>query len=603
MVNREISLILQEIASELKLKGDVISLKSLSRIASYKYSFDKLTPKDIVPTEETEPFPVDDGPKAGESAFRDMRLSRMVFKYFRTFHDAGSKPLGINFARGEHPCSTFLVGRNGTGKSTIFDAIEYYYTGMVSNADQKYIWETPIYLTFGFGRIPGITPDKVLLEVRTKAGTQKIGVVDEREPLCQPASFCSEKDISDLSYMIEDDLYDYIFAQLGYTELLELQQKIKDFLVTQGETDDGAYLKGKDVEAVIEAFVEYRDGEQKEIALSECRRYGEANYEEIFGGSAESRQPGDNGNLERKLFLGHWERLDSERKEGGNAQLMFQKLQQMYTLLKEALEATNVVGAFHLFMNQMDMLKQKEEEQVATPERRMDQMKAYNIAVQMEDPLDNAIDNIVKGFVSQYGSFIEDCLSYFSEENETFKLVYNKGEGTVKMTIQVQKDEGHFLTDPYEYLNSFRFKLYAIALKLSLAFWYMKKNNCVLPVAIDDVFNANDFDNSGRLQQFVHRIYQLFYDKVCKTIPLQVILLTHDEMILSAFRKGFNVREVSRWNESAEQRKQLHAAYQLYSDNCIVGRLFHYWDARRMYNKVHKGYLYDDILNLYNKLN
>lgn len=599
MVNREISLILREIASELKLKGDVISLKSLSRIASYKYSFDKLDPKDIVPTEETEPFPVDDGPKAGENTFRDMRLSRMVFKYFRTFHDAGSKPLGINFARGEHPCSTFLVGRNGTGKSTIFDAIEYYYTGMVSNADQKYIWETPIYLTFGFGRIPAITPDKVLLEVRTKAGTQKIGVVDEREPLCQPASFCSEKDISDLSYMIEDDLYDYIFAQLGYTELLELQQKIKDFLVTLGETDDGAYLEGKDVEAVIEAFIEYRDGEKKEIALSECRKYDE----EIFGGSAEPGQPGDNGNLERKLFHGHWERLDSERKEDGNAWLMFQKLQQMYALLKDALETTNAVDAFHLFMNQMDMLKQKEEEQVATPGRRMDYVIANNIAVQMESPLDNAIDNIVKGFVSQYGSFIEDCLSYFSEENETFKLVYNKGERTVKMTIQVQKDEGHFLTDPYEYLNSFRFKLYAIALKLSLAFWYMKKNNCVLPVAIDDVFNANDFDNSGRLQQFVHRIYQLFYDKVCKTIPLQVILLTHDEMILSAFRKGFNVREVSRWNESAEQRKQLHAAYQLYSDNCIVGRLYHYWDARRMYNKVHKGYLYDDILNLYNKLN
>jgi hypothetical protein len=317
----------------------------------------------------------------------------------------------------------------------------------------------------------------------------------------------------------------------------------------------------------------------------------------------EPEKPSDNGNLERELFREHWARLDSERKENGNAQLMFQKLQQMYTLLKEALEATNVVDAFHLFMNQMDMLKQKEEELVATPVRRMDYIIANNIAVQMEPPLDNAIDNIVKGFVSQYGSFIEDCLSYFSEENETFKLVYNKGEGTVKMTILVQKDEGHFSTDPYEYLNSFRFKLYAIALKLSLAFWYMKKNNCVLPVAIDDVFNANDFDNSGRLQQFVHRIYQLFYDKVCKTIPLQVILLTHDEMILSAFRKGFNVREISRWNESTEQRKQSHEAYQLYSDNCIVGRLFHYWDAWKMYNKVHKGYLYDDILNLYNKLN
>ena len=75
-------------------------------------------------------------------------------------------PYGVEFTNtsGE-PCSLFLVGKNGTGKSTIFDALEWIYAGKVSNAEdrgvknQEKLYE---YLTYGFNLVPGISPEKVI---------------------------------------------------------------------------------------------------------------------------------------------------------------------------------------------------------------------------------------------------------------------------------------------------------------------------------------------------------------------------------------------------------------------------------------------------------
>lgn len=610
MVNREIFVILQAIAGE--LKNDIMSLKSLSKIASFKSSFLNLTPKDIVPTDETEILPLLTETIDVERPFEDLRIKQLTFRYFRTFPDAGGKPYGVNFMREECSCSTFLVGKNGTGKSTIFDAIEYYYTNKVSNAEQKSIWENIEYLTFGFGRIPEITSDKVLLGVKTQKEIQEVDLKGH-SPLCQSTPFCSEKDIIDICYLPYGNLYEYIFEQLGYSELLKLQSRlveIKNEILqfTQSDNKADVYLKGEDVEIVIEAFLKYYKSKKKDIVIKECQCYFKTNWDIVHKKTKLSHNKDEQS---PRMFVDQWKRLRKIVKDDDvvtrfsntKALQMFKKLQLMYMLLEETLKANSAAKAFYLFANQLNQSKQQEAEKVAIQERRMDYTKGLETITKINHFLISVIDNIIEKFVAEYQEFIERCLSYFSEENETFKLRYYKGEHRVVIDINVKKDEGSFLTNPYEYLNSFRFKLYAIALKVSLAFRYMQMNRRILPIAIDDVFNANDFDNCGRLQQFVHSVYQLFYEKVCKEIPLQVILLTHDEMILSAFRKGFNFREICRWNESLEQRKLSYDAYQLYSGNCIVGRLFHYGEARSMYNKTHKGYLYDEILNLYNALN
>lgn len=639
-------LILQEIAAE--LKDDPETLKSLSRILSYTGSYSELPLDVIVPTEDTEISPLLSDVVDEKRPFRDLRLRRLAFKNFRTFPQREYKPYAVKFENDKGPCSTFLVGRNGTGKSTIFDAIEYYYAHKVSNAEQKAIddaWgeanskETTTniqkYLTFGFYDIPEIPTKDVLLEVRTQEGDKEVGLI-AHSPICQPAPFCSDYDIANIASRKEGNLYDYIFTQLGYSELLDLQKRIvkissmvhSDSLLQK--KDDGTldseqvFLDTYEVETVIDVFMEnyQQDSEKKNSLIDICDNYAKKTLDNFLDEILTPEFLQEDLDKSERLFRDHWKQLQENAKdfvkkesitlldkfkESISARITAQKLIIMYDLLHQTLIKKKGVDAFNLFINIKKMAEQHQSLQVGNKESREKlinlSLKAAAIAYKIQKLLDAAINNVMGDFVEQYKSFIESSLAYFSDNNETFQLNYSKQDSNVYIKIYVTKSQGSFKANPNEYLNSFRFKLYAIALKLSLAFWYMKKNRCILPIAIDDVFNANDFENSGRLQQFVHKIYQAYHDKVNDTIPLQVIVLTHDEMILNAFRKGFNVREISRWGESEEERKKSKQTYNLYSGKCIVGRLFPYWEAQKVYIKIHKGYLSSDILNLYIPLN
>ena len=626
-------LILQEIADTLRDEPEL--LKSLSKILDYSGSYTEMSSDVVVPAENTEISQKLTADTNQNKPFKDLRLRRLVFVNFRTFPETEYKPYAVKFENDKGPCSTFLVGRNGTGKSTIFDAIEFYFADKVSNAEQKGIKEvTDIqkYLTFGFNEIPKIRTENVFLEIKTQEGDEKVELM-KRGPVCQPAPFCSDHDIYKIAALENSNLYEYIFEQLGYSELLNLQKglnRISDLqsinLMDKGDDSsfesEQVFLDTGEVETVIKAFMENYQQNHKGILLNQCDIYAKKTPDQILEEVLTSEFLQEDLNKSGRFFPEKWEELQKNAeefveqekiyllakfKEKSSSIITAKKLVLMYSLLYDTFNE-DAVGAFNLFVNMKKKAEQLEMEQVGAKRNRekliATNRKAAAIANRIKALLDKAINNIVEDFIEQYHSFIESTLVYFSERFETFFLKLDKGvESKVSLNIIVSKDEGTFPSTPNKYLNSFRFKLYAIALKLSLAFWYMKKNRCILPVAIDDVFNANDFENSGRLQQFVHKIYQAYHDKVSDTIPLQVIVLTHDEMILNAFRKGFNVQEISRWGESEEEREKSKQTYNLYSGKCIVGRLFPYLEAQNVYDKIHNFNLYSDILNLYIPLN
>ena len=123
--------------------------------------------------------------------------------------------------------------------------------------------------------------------------------------------------------------------------------------------------------------------------------------------------------------------------------------------------------------------------------------------------------------------------------------------------------------------------MYAVSFKIALALMEMKQKGIRVPLVIDDVFNASDFDNNIRLEYFVHNIYKA-YEMMDKKIPLQLILLTHDEMVQTAFRKGANVIE-----EDSDEVRQ--------PREYISGRLFNYSYAKQMSEE-----LKDERITFYN---
>jgi hypothetical protein len=536
----------------------------------------------------------------------------LEFSYFRSFPaDAQTGTnFGLQFQKDGIPCSTFLGGRNSTGKSTIFDAIEYYYAHKLSNAELKSIEEKYYheYLTYGFGQInesKKITPSDVLLIVKTQTSGRKVYHLGELSRICAPAMFCSDNDIIEIGHK-EKELKYFFFKQLDYTVLesilLSLDKIITKLTKQSSEQEqEQVFLEPQEVEEVIQVFMDsYYHGRNR--ALSRCENKDVDGISEEIKGKAFLQK---SIRMSDKLFTEDWEELQKNIAYydfpfiDADIQDKVEKLSLKYKLLRAALLCKDPTSAFALFN---DWQKKAEERLRAfgLPKLPMEESKGTDI--EKGDLLDalrtirhnlgNAIRDIMKDFQEQYAGFIEDCLAYFSEENETFELTDD-----LRMVIRVRKDEVTFETTPTRYLNSFRFKLYSISLKLAIAFWYMKKNKSILPIAIDDVFNANDFDNSLHLQYFVHTIYKTYYEKVCKDIPLQLIMLTHDEIILNAFRKGFSINEISRWGESKEAEEENRKRYRLYRDNCIVARIYRPEEAKRIYNQGGNPY------NLYLKLN
>ncbi len=623
-MNRECQQVFREIAA--MKKDEDLYLKILSRIFEYESQFSEMRREDIEPSNITEVSVPLTGNDTDEG-FRDLRLRRLEFHYFRTFSidPESQKNYGVLFESNGEPCSTFLVGRNGTGKSTIFDAIEYYYAHKISNAELKTVPKSKEheYLTYGFGKVNEanrtIKVEDVRLAVETQAskGDYELNALNA---VCLPAMFCSDYDILRIGQLEDEDLRDFFFEQLGYSDLLTIRERLNSIVneitkeindlraLENNEGKEEMFLEPQDVERVIHVFMNYYY-KNRDSAIGLCEKY--INHDNGANPILEEIQKPqfrkENTSETQMLFESEWSTLqrnvcwtDKPELDSGIQELA-EKLRLMYTLLNMALRCEKPTDAFALFTDQQSEALKRVKTLVLSNQKQREVNIAKNEKLASElrtiiENLDMTFRGLVTGFVAQYGSFIEECLGYFSNENETFRL-----NNEIKVSIEVNKERDVFSTTPAWYLNSFRFKLYVIALKISLAFWYMQKNRCIIPIAIDDVFNANDFDNSIHLQQFVHSIYEVYNDKVCPRISLQLILLTHDEIILNAFQKGYNINEIKGWGASEEVLKKQRQKYNLYKNNCIVGRLLPCTDAKNMdsrqKNKVSNFY------NLYHFLN
>lgn len=94
------------------------------------------------------------------------------------------------------------------------------------------------------------------------------------------------------------------------------------------------------------------------------------------------------------------------------------------------------------------------------------------------------------------------------------------------------------------YFNTFRYKIFCISLKFAIAYGVMKFVKIQHPIVVDDIFDASDFPNRINIKDFISdmclQFYSLFSDD--KTISLQVILFTHDEVVAQSFYSGLNQR-------------------------------------------------------------
>lgn len=479
----------------------------------------------------------------------DMRLMSIRLINIRSFYsytDENKSEFGLTLSREDHPISLFLVGGNSTGKSSIFSAIEKFYTGNVSHA--KAVNSDVInYMTYGFGQIKKA---KVGYRVRTGCQSEMWESLQRQNDIATIASFCSDYDIERIEKSSEN-LNEFILEQLGYGDLFLLHNRIEQLLKGLKTNYEIGKQEFSSIEwtEIIEALILYHNQNNlSEIELyMNTTKIKDAISQGISGQIFPSRWA--------MLIKGSASAVNTYNVELGYADYMFsdtanekdgktsaERLAMMYQELykrideirSEAKTTVDVLDEMYMNKNVVFEKERKNAEMPISSENRKAALTTVSSLVKEK------CDQILYAIYVDSHSFIEDILKRFSPRNEKYQFTFDKG--VVSMVINVTTEKSSFTAKPQEYLNTFRFKLYCVTLKIALAFSKMKERRITVPVVIDDIFNASDFDNTLKLEQFVYTIYKTYDEVLNDDKNLQLILLTHDEMVQGAFRRGIKLR-------------------------------------------------------------
>lgn len=601
MINKEINYILQKIINN---NFTPKAKSALYNLYKFQEDISLLNSNVIFPEKEEikDSNISEEGSEEGNDVIIDFRVKEILFKYFRSIPVAEDGVFGLRFTNEKgDPISIFLVGSNGTGKTTIFSAFERHYLTGTSISKEKNLEEEKI-LTFGFGQLKGIDSTIPTLTVKTMSRDFIEEHLNSKDSFCSPAPFCSEYDLIQLGPK-GGNLSDYILEQLGYGDFKQLENKI-DNLIEKKEKDlelSNEYtrsdLKEKDIEEIIRTFLKSQIEAEDIIKQSE-------KYKTLFNKDYAQYKAG--GNLTNFYFEDKWKTLANLEKVKEDKNLtpaeqitkktniddiedsinnVQQQLKSMYSLLEEGLnESINIKNK----SNKKDESPLKPLEDLFNKKRIMAEkygrglygedfsnktkgqieiLKEIKDAIKIEERL------IVQEFATDRLEMIKEILRIFSNTEGDLYIPDDLEDDELIFKIKSsKKDVNSFSATPQEYYNSFRYKLYAVSFKIALAFMEMKKMKIRVPIVIDDVFNASDFENSLRLENFVYNIFKA-YDSMGFNEPLQLILLTHDEMVLNAFRKGVDMMT----NE-----KSLNDNYKEEFSQYQCGRLFSYKYAQQM---------------------
>ena len=617
---------------------DADSKKLIDRILEYNGEIENLPLDYLLPVSNQ-----DDEQKGKESnknriyfgpEIKDFRIKSLSLSNFRTYPKQKGKAYGLSFCNKEQkdedmPCSLFLVGKNGTGKSTIFDALELIYAGKVSNAQVRGIKKQEDllkYLTYGFETIPSITRSEVKLGIKfadAKADEENLSL-DDISAYGVPALCCSDWDIEVLS-KIEDesdnrfkqsgmsDMQKFVAEQLGYEDYIALKDRLetiqKHILEEQYNISNVQKLKylntdnlngvrveflkiiskgkGKVDTAInkIDYYIDYyfKDNETKLSIRTDLSRIDSKEFSALWTNLKNAITTLQQSKISRTNFLENNnaepdsnfnDNLDAKTEDECN--VIIKSLGACYKRLQQALKEykldENNIGiekALGTLSDDLDFFKDKTDyfKKYATKEEADKIINDYGklnsqiaaIVNFMTVFIKNIFSTIPKDFkdystnedievkidadgakiMSPLTEFIEKTLRPYAESGEDIKIECTSNSFKVNITVkdgQTQK----YKTTPRKYYNTFRFKLYAISLKIALAFYYMKTHECYAPIVIDDVFNASDFENSVNLYSFVHKIYEIYQTTIDihKQRPLQLIILTHEELVLNALQDG-----------------------------------------------------------------
>ena len=157
----------------------------------------------------------------------------------------------------------------------------------------------------------------------------------------------------------------------------------------------------------------------------------------------------------------------------------------------------------------------------------------------------NALNEEINKSFAPIKMVVEEVLEdYFKFDNRDIDIIiskqpeeYDEETGEILseiITAQLKIKNQNIKPQPVgKYLNTFHFRLFSTMVGISIAIASRRNTQVNLPLVLDDVFYASDFENRTSIEMFLKQIFKAF-KTFTPDLPLQLILFTHDQLIFES---------------------------------------------------------------------
>lgn len=516
----------------------------------------------------------------------DFRIRKLDIANFRKFRKEKECPYQVSFLDGDNRLSSlFLVGKNSSGKTSIYTALEYLLTpSRISTMKQRNIQDEESFLPYG---------NLKLKDIELKAVLNDGDGTDIKEPLKLNLSlipfFCSDFDVQEIQ--ASNDLETIFARNLGFGSIefiLKVLTDTVDRITHLGTVEENGVFTNVDVD-VVQTDLFYLGGykkiNNKEVGFTAMIRMLDVLAKKLAKVDAKKISSVDSTEFADKLMvvLEAWElskelnalslyqskkqqvaryrQIEDLLNEGNwvDAEEMYGKVEPIETFAAEvvrnasflyktfsgenpasrrevALKAILDIGKLKQEMDRQELIRKNAESINLQPERVENVKKIHDAiyALYEEDKKDlkRTSKELIVKLLNEF-----TMKDYGSDQKETIDIIEDEANGgRLKAVVRNEKIFGKDVAStPERFYNSFRYKLYCISIKVVMAFMTMKMKGINAPLVFDDVFTASDFDNTVNISKFFEIVFRVFKEIEEKDMSeLQIIMFTHDEVVLNS---------------------------------------------------------------------
>lgn len=168
-----------------------------------------------------------------------------------------------------------------------------------------------------------------------------------------------------------------------------------------------------------------------------------------------------------------------------------------------------------------------------------------------EKTLKNKLNDIVKSAFAPIKMVVEEVLEeFFKIDNRDLDIIidmepdeYDEETGEILseiITAKIKPTKPN--TSPQSVaivLNTFHYRIFSTMVGVAIAIASRINTKINIPLVLDDIFYASDFENRATIETFLKSLFKIF-SIYTPNIPLQLIFFTHDQFIFESAMKAFN---------------------------------------------------------------